>query len=57
MLKGSSAVPQESALGLVLVNMVINGLNNETGYMLINSLDYINLSELQALWRLKQLST
>lgn len=57
MLKASSAVPRESALGLVLVNIVINGLNNEIGYMLINSLDYINLSELQALWRLKQLST
>lgn len=53
----SLAVPQGSALCLVLVNTVINGLNNEIGYMLIKSLDYVNLSELQALWRLKQLST
>lgn len=52
----SSAVPQESALGLVLVNTVINGFNNEIGYTLIKSLDYSNLSELQALGRLKQLS-
>lgn len=53
----SLAVPQESALRLVLATAIINGLNNEIGYMLIKSPDSINLSELQALWRLTQLST
>lgn len=53
----SLAVPHKSALGLVLLNTVINGLNSEIGYTLIKSLDYINLSELQALWRPKQLNT